>query len=366
MNYNLPMPSLGADMEEGKIVEWKIKNGDVIKKNQIIASVETTKSVIDIESFREGIVKEILLKVGDVVQVGKPIAVLDIIGDEILDHIETFKSQQVARTKISPIAKKMAEENHIDLGLVKATGVDGEITLKDIEVSISGKFVDRPVVRNLRQAIGLFMSRSKKEIPHYYLKKRIQLDQLVEWIDEKNKKLLPDERLLLPVVLMRAVIISLKKFPELNGFYKENKFAPSEIVNLGIAISVKPEGVMAPAVLQADKMNMSELNTAVKNLAIRTREGGLVGRELSEGSITITNLGDMGCDEVFGIIFPPQVAIIGFGSIRKEPVVDRQDKIRAGFVVDMTLSADHRVSDGLMAARFLNEIQKILNDPSTL
>jgi len=366
MNYNLPMPSLGADMDEGKIVEWKIKTGDVIKKNQIIGSVETTKSVIDIESFREGIVKEILLKVGDVVQVGKPIAVLDIIGDEVLDQVDTLKSRLVIRTKISPIAKKIAEENHIDLASVKATGVDGEITLKDIEESISIKSVERPIGRNLRQAIGQFMSRSKKEIPHYYLKKRLHLDQLVEWIDEKNKNLIPDERLLLPVVLMKAVIISLKKFPELNGFYKDNKFALSKNVNLGIAISVKPDGVMAPAILDADKLNMSELNIAVKNLAIRTREGGLVGRELSEGSITITNLGDMGCDEVFGIIFPPQVSIIGFGSMRKEPVVDRQGIVRAGFVVDMTLSADHRVSDGLLAARFLNEMQKKLNDPSTL
>ncbi|MFA6239112.1 MAG: dihydrolipoamide acetyltransferase family protein [Bacteriovorax sp.] len=360
MNYQLPMPSLGADMDEGKMVEWKIKPGDKIKKNQTIASVETTKSIVDIESFREGVVKEILAHEGDVIHVGKPIAVLEIEGDEILDKAA------VLRPKISPAAKKMAEENHIDLSTIKGSGSEGEILLKDIESQLKTKTQTAYFGVNLRDAISALMSRSKKEIPHYYLKKRIQLDSLITWLDEKNKMSDPEERILLPALLMRAVIISLKKFPELNGFYKSGKFEAANSVNLGIAISIKGGGVMAPAVIEAEKMNTATFNKAVQNLALRTKEGGLKNRELTEGTITVTNVGDLGSDEVYGVIFHPQVAIVGFGRIRKEPVVDHNNELKAGFVVDITLSADHRVSDGLLGARFLNELGKILNEAKLL
>lgn len=357
MNYNLPMPSLGADMDEGKLMEWKIKIGDTIKKNQIIAAVETTKSVVDVESFRDGVVTDILAHVGDVIHVGKPIAILDVKGDEILDK---------ARFKISPAAKKMAEENHIDLSQIKGTGNEGEISLKDVEEKLRLKTETAYFGINLRQAIATLMLRSKKEIPHYYLKKRMHLDSLMSWIDEKNKKLSPTERLLLPALLMRAVILAIKKFPEMNGYYKNDKFEAVNNVNLGVAFSVKGGGVIVPAVLDAEKLSAAEFNSAFQNLAIRTKEGGLKSRELSEGSFTVTNVGDLGSDEVYGIIFPPQVAIIGIGRIRKEAIIDHQDQLRAGFVVDITLSADHRVSDGLLGSRFLNEIEIKLSDPLSL
>lgn len=358
MNYDLPMPSLGADMDEGKLVSWKIKVGDEVKKNQTIAEVETTKSVVDIESFREGVVTSILGKVGDVIQVGRPIAVLEVKGDEILD----VKEKVAPRSRISPAARKMAEENHIDLSLIKGSGPEGEITLKDVELKLEPKTEKTFQGINLRQTIGIVMSRSKKEIPHYYLKKRMHLDSLMGWLDEKNKMLDPSERLLMPALLMRAVVLSLKKFPEMNGYYKEDRFVSEEHINLGIVFSVKG-GVMVPAILEAQNLSMKEFNSAVQNIAVRTKEGGLKNRELSDGTITVTNVGDLGSDEVYGIIFPPQVAIVGFGRIRKEAIIDHQNQLQAGFVVDITLSADHRVSDGLLGARFLNEIDKILNKP---
>ncbi|MGZ3787875.1 MAG: dihydrolipoamide acetyltransferase family protein [Bacteriovorax sp.] len=360
MNYDLPMPSLGADMDEGKLMEWKIKVGDFVKKNQIIAAVETTKSVVDIESFREGVVMNILAKEGEVIQVGKSIAVLDVSKEEILDQAAAL------RLKISPAAKKMAEENHIDLSLIKGSGAEGEITLKDVEQKLKGKTEKAYFGVNLRDAISAVMSRSKKEIPHYYLKKRMHLDALMSWLDDKNKTLAPNDRILLPALLMKAVIVAVKKFPEMNGYYEREKFGPSSAVNLGIAFSIKGGGVMVPAVLDAHKMTITEFNRAIQDLAMRTKEGGLKNREMTEGTITVTNVGDLGSDEVFGIIFPPQVAIVGIGHIRKEPIIDRQDQLRAGFVVDITLSADHRVSDGLLGARFLNEIEKNLNAPQLL
>lgn len=360
MIYNLPMPSLGADMDEGKLMEWKIKVGDRVKKNQVIATVETTKSVVDVESFREGDVKTLVAKEGDVIQVGKAIAVLDILGDEILDL------DKAQRLKISPVAKKMAEDHQLDLSVLKGSGAGGEITLKDVEAKISAKEQKIFSGINLRQAIALIMSRSKKEIPHYYLKKRINLDSLMNWLDESNKNLTPTERLLLPTLLMRAVTVALKKFPEMNGYFKEGKFEVSSMVNLGIAFSIKEGGVMVPAILNAGQMGLADLNKAIQNLALRTKERSLTSRELSEGTITVTNVGDLGSDEVYGIIFPPQVSIVGIGRVRKEAIVDSQNQLRSGFVVDFTLSADHRVSDGLLGARFLAEIDKVVNNPLSL
>ncbi|MDO9181088.1 MAG: dihydrolipoamide acetyltransferase family protein [Bacteriovorax sp.] len=360
MNYNLPMPSLGADMDEGKIVEWKIKTGDSVKKNQIIASVETTKSVIDIESFREGVVMNLLKSVGDVVHVGETIAIFDILGEEILD-------QKEQRIKVSPAAKKMCEDNHIDFKQMIGTGKEGEITLQDVENKLQSTKVEKIFSgKNLRQAIASLMSRSKKEVPHYYLKKRIHLDLLMKWQDETNRNVDPSRRLLTPVLLMKAVINSLKKYPEMNGIYKDENFAFSTNIHLGFAIAFKEGGVLVPAILDADAMSILELNAAVLDLITRARDGHLKSRELSEGTFTITNIGDLGSDEVFGIIFPPQVALIGIGHIRKEPIIDSQDLVRAGFVVDITLSADHRVSDGILGAKFLNEIDKNLNSPSSL
>lgn len=350
MKYEITMPSLGADMDQGKLIEWKINPGDEIKKNQVIASVETTKSIVDIESFREGKVLELLTKVGDVIPVGKIIASLEI-------HAEVENSH----LKISPVAKKIAEEKHIDISQIVPTGTQGEITLKDIEKK---EFLGK----NLRLSIASAMARSKKEIPHYYLKRKIYLDSLIKWLDEKNTISTAEERLLIPAVLMRAVILALKKYPQLNGYYINDKFEMSESVNLGTAFALKDEGVLVPAVLEAEKLSLSEFNLAFQNLALRTKNGGLKNRELNEGTITVTNVGDLGSDEVFGIIFPPQVAIVGFGRIRKEPIVDtiNQGEIYPGFVIDVTLSADHRVSDGLLGAKFLNELANVLNHPLTL
>ena len=149
----------------------------------------------------------------------------------------------------------------------------------------------------------------------------------------------------------------------MNGYYKDGMFQASEAIHLGIAIALKAGGVLVPAILDAQKMNLAELNTAFQDLAQRTTKGELKNRELTEGTVTITNMGDLGTEEVFGIIFPPQVAIIGLGRIHKAPVVDKET-IRAGFVMDLTLSADHRVTDGLAGARFMALIEKKLKNPS--
>jgi pyruvate dehydrogenase E2 component (dihydrolipoamide acetyltransferase) len=359
MIYHVPMPSLGADMDHGKLMDWKIKPGDDVKKGQMIAVVETTKSTVEIESFKDGKVLDLKGHVGDEIPVGQEIATFDVVGSDLAPAIPLKEPE--GRIKISPAARKLALEKNIDLTKIKGSGSEGQIELKDLQVTP----LQPHTGSNLREAIAKAMSHSKKEIPHYYLKSQVSLDSLMSWIDEKNKILPSEQRLLVPVVLFKAILESLKEYPVMNGYYKNGVFEVSEMINLGIAIALKSGGVLVPAILDAQKMNLAELNAAFQELAQRTVKGELKNRELTEGTVTITNMGDLGAEEVLGIIFPPQVALIGLGRIHKAPVVDKEI-IRAGFVMDLTLSADHRVTDGLTGARFMALIEKKIKNPIQL
>lgn len=355
MKYDVPMPSLGADMDQGKLMKWMIKPGNEVKKGQTIAVVETTKSTVEIESFRDGKVLELVGKEGDEINVGKTIAYFDVPGTEAIRETPPVP----LRMKVSPAARRLADEKGIDLNKVKGSGPEGQIELKDVEELGEKKGV------NLREAIAKAMSRSKKEIPHYYLKTSVNLNKLLEWIDHKNQILSSEERLLIPVVFLRAMLLAVREHPKMNGYYEHGKFEQKKSIHLGVAIAFKGEGVMVPALMEAETQTLSQLNSAFQDLLVRTRKGELKNRELTEGTITITNVGDLGSDEVFGIIFPPQVALVGIGRIRKEPIVEERGVI-PGFVVDVTLSADHRVTDGLAGARFLQSIQKYLMNPNLL
>jgi pyruvate dehydrogenase E2 component (dihydrolipoamide acetyltransferase) len=356
MRYDVPLPSLGADMEEAKLMEWKIAPGEEIKKGQTIAIVETTKSTVEIESFHSGKVLELIGKIGEVIHVGSTIATFDVVDSVI--------SVAASRIKISPAAKRLAEEKNIKWDNLHGSGSDGQIELKDIEALVQKPIVSESFI-NIRSAIAKAMSRSKKEIPHYYLKKRINLNNLMNWIDQKNLSLSAEQRLMVPVVQMKAVIMALKDFPALNGYFENNDFSAKDSVNMGVAIAMKSGGVIVPAILDSQKLKLDELNFAFVNLVKRTQSNELKNRELTEGTVTVTNMGDFGADEVFGVIFPPQVAIIGIGKIHQAPEVVGQDILRS-WVCDVTLSADHRVSDGLIGAKFLLRVSELLNEPQHL
>ena len=362
MNYQVPMPSLGADMDEGKVMQWKIHPGDEIKKGQTIAVVETTKSAVEIESFYDGKVLELIGKIGEMISVGKPIALFDI--QESTLPLEAVHPASSERIKISPAARKLSELHHLSIESLKGSGPDGLIELKDVELAAAQRTPAAGGV-NLRAAIAKAMSQSKKEIPHFYLKSRFCLDSLLEWIDEKNKFLPAEKRLLLPVMLMRAVSLTLKEFPILNGYFKEGVFVKQENINLGMAFALKSGGVLVPAILETQSMSLQELNSAFLDLALRTQKNELKNRELTEGTITITNMGDLGSDEVFGVIFPPQVALIGLGRLHKAPWV-LGEVIKASWVMDISLSADHRVTDGLSGAGFLRKLEEKFIQPNLL
>jgi len=217
----------------------------------------------------------------------------------------------------------------------------------------------------MRQAIAQAMSRSKREIPHYYLGTTIDLHRALAWLADHNQARPVTERLLPGVLLLKAVALALREYPELNGFWVDDRFKPSEAIHVGVAISLRQGGLVAPALHHADKLSLTELMTRLGDLVTRARTGSLRGSEVSDPTITVTHLGDQGVETVFPIIYPPQVAIVGFGKIVDRPwVVDGLIGPRP--VVTATLAADHRASDGHCGGRFLARLAHLLQEPSEL
>lgn len=355
------MPSLGADMESGTLVEWKVKPGDAVKKGDLVATVETVKGAIDIEVFRDGVVERLVAKPGEVVPVGGVLAVLKVEGEVLPSSPPApAPAEEKERVKASPAAKQRARERGVDLAKLHGTGPGGAITLADVEGS---KPVD--AAASMRGAIAAAMSRSKKEIPHYYLATDVDLGAALGWLEAQNTRRKVSERLLPAALLLKATALALREVPELNGTYAGGQFQPSTVVNLGVAISLRTGGLIAPALLDAGALPLSELMTRLADLVTRARATQLRSSELGSATITVSNLGEQGVGVVFPVIHPPQVAMVGFGRVQQRPWVV-EGKVVPRPVVTASLSADHRVSDGHRGGRFLGALEKLLQTPELL
>lgn len=217
----------------------------------------------------------------------------------------------------------------------------------------------------MRRAIGALMARSKREIPHYYLSTTIDATAASAWLEQANLERPVTSRLVLPVLLLKATALAAAKVPEMNGFYENDTFAPSEAVHVGVAISLRTGGVIAPAIHHVNALSLDKLMTSLHDLVGRARSGVLRSSEMNDPTITVTNLGDLGVESVFGVIYPPQVALVGFGRLT-ERVVARDGMIEVRPCLTATLSADHRASDGHRGGRFLTEIDRLLQEPAKL
>jgi pyruvate dehydrogenase E2 component (dihydrolipoamide acetyltransferase) len=387
----LKMPSLGADMDAGRLVEWKVKPGDRVDRGTPVALVETEKATMEIESFEAGVVSELLVPAGEKVAVGTALAR---IADGAAAAAAAAPVPAVApatppRIPSSPAARRLARERGVDLAQV-AAGVTGRaITLRDIEAALAsgprsaaaappapaggpapapeaGSRRRAPVVGGpLRDAIARAMTRSKREIPHFYLAHPISLRRALAWLDQANAHRSMSERLLPAVLLLKAVVDALDEVPELNGAWVDDGFRPSESVHLGTAISLRNGGVLAPAILDADGRSLDELMVAFRDLVARTRAGTLRPAEIASPTVTVTSLGERGCQEVWGVIHPPQVAIVGFGAIAARPWAE-DGQLAVHPVVTATLACDHRVCDGHRGGLFLAAVERLLQHPETL
>lgn len=446
------MPSLGADMDSGTLVEWLVKPGDTVHKGDIVAVVDTSKSSVEVETFQGGVVQELLIPEGTEVPVGTPLATITAAAEEFAS---ASRPKQARATKVkrrkpkpvapahsaadlrvsSPLVRRRAAELGIDLESVAGTGRGGFITRTDVErvghpaaaptstthpatvgrastrrarvspyarrlakelgvdlaplldgpAPVGAKQVRRaaqqaetlasapestrlrPAVptSDMRLTIARLMARSKREIPHYYLSTTADLQVAMTWMHEQNLGLPVAERIVPAALLLKATALAARQYPQLNGFWIDDAFVPGPGVHLGVAISLRTGGMVAPALHDAADLDVRDLMVGLRGLVTRARSGRLRGSELADPTLTVTNLGDQGVDTVFGVIYPPQVALVGFGRISSQPVAVA-GLLGVHPVTQITLAADHRATDGFTGARFLDTIDTLLQQPEEL
>lgn len=410
------MPALGADMETGTVVEWLVKPGDPVKAGDVVAVVETHKGAIDVECFLDGVIGEMVapgvaLPVGAVLAqvretgeaapaVVAPAAAAGPVAPALRtvpaapaapDVAEASMRTSVAartpspaslpagtRERVSPAARRRAQQLGVDADALGGSGADGAVVLTDVERAVARptppSAPPAPAQRQprgsfdparMRQAIAAAMVRSKREIPHYYLASTIDFDTAQTWLDAYNAAREPVDRLLPATLLLKATARALLEVPQLNGFYEGDAFRAGPGVHIGWAIALRGGGLVAPALHDVDRQTLPQLMAALRDLVQRARSGGLRSSELTDPTITVTSLGERGAESVLGVVYPPQVAIVGFGRVLVRPwVVDGQ--VAARRLVASTLAADHRVSDGHVGGQLLAAIERALQAPQDL
>ncbi|MGE8451856.1 MAG: dihydrolipoamide acetyltransferase family protein [Pseudomonadales bacterium] len=378
------LPALGADTDEGTLLEWTVKPGDPLKKGQVVAVVDTSKAAVEVECWHEGTVAELIVTPGAKIPVGTLMAIFlepgeapgaatrpatapaDASAPSAAPALPSIAGALPTRHMASPAARKSAQEHGIDIDAVAGTGPHGVVTLADVERAVRER-IAAPVDKSagIRKAIAVAMARSKREIPHYYVGETIPLGATLAWLTRENANRPMPERLLPAALLIKAVAVTLKNYPELNGFFRDGAFHAASQVHVGVAISLRQGGLIAPALLDADTKPATLLMRELSDLVKRCRAGSLRSSEMAMPTITVTNLGDQGAEAVFGVIYPPQVALVGFGRVMERPWAENGE-LKVVPAVTASLSADHRVSDGHRGARFLVELRELLQHPEEL
>jgi pyruvate dehydrogenase E2 component (dihydrolipoamide acetyltransferase) len=425
------MPSLGADMDEGRLVEWLIKPGDRVHRGDIVALVDTPKAVMDVESFEDGVVETLLVSPGTTVPVGTAMAFFGAgekrasagavesplvrrraheLGVDLATLPGTGPGGAITRSDVehtalgqptvdvrppprpavrvaaSPLARRRAAELGIDLNGIRGSGPGGVVVETDVVAATpstpdtSARQVAQPrsVVqvpasesdmaaaraRAMREVIANLMARAKREIPHYYLSTTIDMSAVTAWLHRANRERPVSGRLVPAALLLKAIGVAVRKMPEINGFWVDGAFVPGSGAHVGVAVALRQGGLVAPAIHDVDVLGVDELMARLRDLVTRARAGRLRQSEM-DPTITVTNLGDQGVEAVFGVIYPPQVALVGFGRIAERPWAE-DGMLGVRPCVTATLSGDHRASDGHRGGLFLAAIDDLLQRPEEL
>ncbi|HJV91593.1 MAG TPA: dihydrolipoamide acetyltransferase family protein [Holophagaceae bacterium] len=363
------MPKLGADMDRGKVMAWRKRPGEAVTKGEILLDVETDKAAVEVESYTDGVLEEVLIPPGERVPVGTLLARLRLPG-EAAPPAPPPVHPEGSRVSATPAARRRAAELGLDLATLQGHGPGGRIQLEDVEPPATAMAPPPPTAPEdralrMRQAIASAMARSKREIPHYYLSHTLDLGPAALWLAQTNAARPVDQRLLLGALLLKATALALREVPELNGFWEDGAFRPGTGIHLGLAVSLRQGGLIAPALHDADRAPLEDLNARMADLVARARTGALRSSELTEATVTVTSLGERGVEAVFGIIHPPQVALVGLGKVVERPWVV-QGRLEPRLVVTATLAADHRASDGHRGGRMLATLDRLLQSPEVL
>ena len=404
MSEELNMPQMGYDMKEGVVVKWLKEEGSEVKIGEPVAEIETDKAVVEFESYAEGILEKILVEEGSKVNVGEPIAIVGD-GTNIMEEVEVQEEEAEVqeeeaevqeeisidqKIKASPLAKTLANDNNIDLNNVIGTGPGGRIVKSDIlqlidnvetteKVKINFKSetndvesqiqdIDSTVKEEnkMRAQIARVTQRSKQEVPHYYLSTDINMDKALEIRSQINSKLAYQNiKISINDMIMKSVIDTLKKFPIFNSRYENGTVNMNEEINVSIAIAME-DGLIMPSIINCNDMDIKQLSISSKDLVDRTKNGKLTGAEYTKGTFSISNLGMFDVNSFLAIILPPQTAMLAVGSVKKIPIVSPEENIMISNIMNASLSADHRVTDGAEGAKFLAEIKNNLENPVNL
>jgi pyruvate dehydrogenase E2 component (dihydrolipoamide acetyltransferase) len=399
------MPQMGADMIEGTVLRWLKHEGDAVARGDIIAEIETDKANVEIEAFETGIFRKTLAEEGDVIPVGGIIAIVAGADDDISAYTSggaaaasapspaTTAATAVAapvappttvaqpangRPRISPVARRIADERGIDVGALQGTGPDGRIIRRDVEAYAAAPVAaparaertqqvvaSAPAPSKMRQAIARRMSQSKREAPHYYLLIDVDMTDAVAFRKQANEVFPEDGRVSINDLIVKAAALALRAHPMFNATVGADalpELHAEQNICIGIALE---SGLIAPALLDAGRKPLPQLAREAKDLALRAKGGSLRPDEMSAGTFTISNLGAYGVETLIAIIQPPQTAILGVGAVTAQPAV-HDGALAVRQMMKAALSADHRITDGAQGAQFLAEIKRVLEHPLLL
>ena len=407
------MPALSPTMESGTLAKWIVNEGDKVEIGDILAEIETDKAIMELESIYEGVIDKIIvsegsqnIKVNEVIanilnedtpqqessedtsmkaekQLAKNqpnLAFKEIVNDIQSQEIKSTSIQkQSGRVFISPLAKRIAAENNVNIDQIEGSGPHGRIVKSDVEnfVTINQKNQStqqrstfKPAaylevsVSQLRKSIASRMSEAKRDIPHFYLRRKIRVDKLINFRKELNETFNPNDRKIsINDIIIKSSALALKDFPSCNLIYKNEKLFQSQTSDIAIAVAIEG-GLITPIIKEAENKTLGEISVESKELARRAQGKKLTPEEYTGGSFSISNLGMLGIDNFDAIINPPQTSILSVGKIIKEPVVDlKTEQIVPGSTMSVNLSVDHRAIDGALGAKFLDRIAFYLESP---
>jgi pyruvate dehydrogenase E2 component (dihydrolipoamide acetyltransferase) len=405
------MPKLGFDMAEGTLVEWTKKVGDAVAEGDVIATIETDKANVEVTSFKAGVIRQLLVEPSTVVPVNTPIAVIGA-ADEPIDlaalgvkpaaqpekaaapaRAEPATALPVAPVAVkagpvtaSPVARRMADELGIDLRQVPGSGPDGRVVKRDIEEYVKqhtqapaaaappiptpsfappGEGYRVEPLTPMRQTIGRRMTESKQQAPHFYITMDVDMAAALDLRKQFNALLPETESISVNDLLVKAAAVALKQFPHINASFAGNEIHVHDRINIGIAVS-REVGLVTTVLQDADKKSLAQIAKESREIISRAREGRMRAEEMVGGTLNISNLGMFGVEDFIAIISPPQAAVLAIGAIQRVPVVDESGQLVVGTRMKVTISADHRVTDGAEAARFLQAFKAALEQPMRL
>ena len=389
------MPSLSPTMKEGLLQKWLIKKGDNVKAGDILAEIETDKATMEIEAVDEGVITDILVKEGtEGVPINTPIAILNgniedkeeekkiskkkTLDEDIkIENNEIEQNEKKSQNKknlqknkeviYSPFAKKIAKDKNIDLNKIIGSGPEGRIIKRDLDdysdENLSSNNNESFEPSSIRKIIADKTTKTKNTVPHFYLSIESQVDKLL-----KLRKIINDQnennKISINDILVKALALAQKRNPETNVSWQNDKIIKFLSVDVSIAVALD-EGLVTPIIRKADTKGLLEISREIRSLITKSKNGKLLPDEYTGGTISISNLGMYGITEFSAIINPPQSSILAVGTIQKKIILENEE-LNEIKIIKSTLSADHRVLDGSVAAKLLKDFSDIIENPFSL